>query len=218
MAMSRFVVLAALLAACSSSGAQTNTCVQGQQITCGCPNDGMGVQVCTAAGSYGSCSCGTTDAGGDAASIQDAQVVDAAAFQDASIVDAAGCMAKLVALSPSTPTASFDATITSATRPNHDCVWYVLDVSAFASGGMLSVAGMNGSGGATSSTYLVSACSDVVGAGFSSLKNSSDVPPGQAWQWTYAFPANSPPLYFGLEGGWGTPGQTNTEAVTVSAQ
>ena len=108
--------------------------------------------------------------------------------------------------------------ITSATRPNHDCVWYVLDVSAFASGGMLSIAGMNGSGGATSSTYLVGACSDVVGAGFSSLENSSDVPPGQAWQWTYAFPANSPPLYFGLEGGWGTPGQTNTEAITVSAQ
>src|SRR5580692_885330 len=68
--------------ACGMSSTNAGPCVAGQQIACACAGGGSGVQICTAEGTYGACSCGDggrpTESGTDGTTSEDHGGNDAA--------------------------------------------------------------------------------------------------------------------------------------------
>ena len=194
------------------------------------------------------CSCGgatfeagpvDVDAGGEQADAgRDAVRTDAAPAADVPIESATTCTcgagscwyphAKVVALSPGKPTARFVAAVRSPAYPDHDPVWFDLDVSAFPSGGSIAVSGQMGGGGADGTTFLVDECATFPASGaYSAVENVGNVPPGTTWSFgAYAFTAGTTVLHLGSEGSWYnaglcpscTPGATNTNTITVTVQ
>jgi hypothetical protein len=108
-----------------------------------------------------------------------------------------------IVFTPNNETATFMTGITAQTAPAHDAAWYDLDLSAFTSGGTITIVGSVGASGCEASSYLVSEC-DVFptsGGGFSTLQNKSDVPAGTQWMMSYQFSPVAV-LHFGTEGDW----------------
>lgn len=137
----------------------------------------------------------------------------------------------VVFLTPASPKATFTPTITSPPAPDHNPVWYDLDVSAFASGGTITISGEMGSSGTDGSSFLLDQCATFPASGaFTPVENSANVAAGSGWSFAgYTFSAGTAVLHFGTEGSWATaaggacptacaPGQTNTNAVTVSVK
>jgi hypothetical protein len=123
-------------------------------------------------------------------------------------------------LTPSSPSATFTATITALPAPDHNLVWYDLDVAAFPKGGTLAFEGQVGPSGCEASSSFTDQCATVAPTGSTPvLWYQANVPPGTAWSFQYQFPPGTDVLHFGAEGNWSSPtGSTNTNTVTVSVQ
>ena len=97
---------------------------------------------------------------------------------------------------------------------------YDIDVSAFASGGTISVNGTLGSNGCAGTFDLLGECTAFVsGAGYAinSLAHAYDRSAGSSFSFSYPFQAGDTIFHLGLEGNWLSPvGQTNTVAVTIT--
>jgi hypothetical protein len=125
-----------------------------------------------------------------------------------------GVVAEVV-LTPSNPTANFTAAIVGPGSGNHDSTWFDLNLSAFTSGGTISVTGTPSQ--CAASSFLVSECFvEPVSGGFTAIRNDSDVPPGTMWGFTYQF-SPVPVLHLGTECNWSTAfGATGTNAISIS--
>ncbi len=135
-----------------------------------------------------------------------------------------------VVLTPSNKTAMVTASITTPAAPNHDAVWYDLDVSAFPSGGTLDMSGIMGATGTDGSTFLIAQCASFPTEGAftpaAPATNVGNIAPGMTWSFSYVFPAGTTVLHLGTEGSWYNPsicpncmaGATNTNTITVSVQ
>ena len=126
----------------------------------------------------------------------------------------------LIVLTPANPTATLTKVpITAPGWGLHDYTSkYDLDVSAFSSGGTISVSGTLGSGCA-GSFDLLGECTDFVSAGSNtySLAHYYDCLAGNSFSFSYPFEAGDTTFHLGLEGDWSSPaGQTNTVAVTIA--
>jgi hypothetical protein len=138
----------------------------------------------------------------------------------------------VMSFTPSHSMATFTATVTSPPAPDHNVVWYDLDVSAFPAGGKLTVSGLMGASGTDGSAFLVAQCTQFPESGGSIpvVENVANVPAGTTWSFgSYSFAPGTYVLHFGTEGSWSSapggacptacsPGQTNTNTVTVSVQ
>jgi hypothetical protein len=128
-----------------------------------------------------------------------------------------------VVLTPSTPTATFTATVAGLPQPYHDPALYDLDLSTFVNGGTIYIQGQVGDGSCSVSSYLMAQCGETSTAGsFPStpLEQIGGVAASSAWMFpSYQFPAGTTVLHFGTEGSWGNPaGSMNTNKVTVLVQ
>jgi hypothetical protein len=128
----------------------------------------------------------------------------------------------LIAFTPANPTAAL--TNVPITAPGDGLQNYTskydLDVSAFGSGGTISVNGTLGSNGCAGSFDLLGACTAFVsGSGYAidSMARAYDCPAGSSFSFSYPFQAGDTIFHLGLEGNWFSPaGQTNTVAVTIT--
>lgn len=134
-----------------------------------------------------------------------------------------------IVLTPSDTTAHVTATITTPPTPDHNAVWYDLDVSAFPSGATLSISGVMGSTGTDGSAFLITQCDVFPTSGaFTPAApgaNVGNVAPSATWSFTdYTFAAGTTVLHLGTEGSWYnagicpncTAGATNTNMITVN--
>lgn len=125
-----------------------------------------------------------------------------------------------VKLTPSSPTATFTATVASEPQPYHNIVWYDLDLGEFVNGGTIYIQGQVGDGSCSASSYLMTQCGIASGSGsFPFVEGIGGVING-TWTFpSYQFPADTTVLHFGTEGGWSTAtNTTNTNKVTVLVQ
>jgi hypothetical protein len=108
----------------------------------------------------------------------------------------------------------------SPPQPDHNSVWYDLNLTAFPNGGTITFQGQMGPSGCNGSSFLLAQCATWAPQEPTTppLVLATNVPEGAMWSFQYTFAAGTDVLHFGTEGSWGTTGQTNTNAVTVSVQ
>jgi len=124
-------------------------------------------------------------------------------------------------ITPSKPSVTVTAEVTSLPQPDHNAVWFDIDLAAFPSGGTLSISGATGAYGCAVSSYLADQCARYPASGDAVLlDNVSNVQPGEFWAFpVYHFAAGTNVLHFGTEGNWaGSPGTVNINTVTITVQ
>jgi hypothetical protein len=134
--------------------------------------------------------------------------------------EAACKQGQLIELTPTESTASFTVVVVAPGEMVQDYRGFDLDVSAFTTGGTISISGTVGPSGSQGSFDLYPACTVFPTAGYpnGTLGGAYNITDGSAWSITpYDFPAGEQLFHFGATGNWGsTLGTTNTVNVTIS--